>query len=158
MFYSNCSPVIFHIPVFSFLSFLFGRFDVAAIIIHHHRHRQRSDRCSALLTRRRRFRPSPSRLLVTSNSRCRLSSSSRHHQFLLWRVTTPSAQLVLGPAVIAAAVRDSTIKENWYIFSHSWCEDVYSLVLGSDRIDRLSPAARQCLPPMTQVHSFSSSG
>jgi hypothetical protein len=31
----------------------------------------------------------------------------------------------------AAAAVDSTCEENWYIFSHSWCEDVYSLVLGS---------------------------
>ena len=62
-----------------FLSlFLFGRFDVVAII-HHHRHRQRSDSIGHLSSLVVVFRPfSPPRLLVTSDSRCRLSSSSRH--------------------------------------------------------------------------------
>ena len=65
--------------IFFLSHFLFGRFDVVAIIIHHHRHRQRSDSIGHLSSLVVVFRPfSPPRLLVTSDSRCRLSSSSRH--------------------------------------------------------------------------------
>jgi len=41
--------------------------------------------------------------------------------------------------LLSAAARDSTLEENWYIFSHSWCEDVYSLVLGSLIITLIVP-------------------
>jgi hypothetical protein len=126
--------IIFFLLLFLFL---FGRFDVVAIIIHHHRHRQRSDRLSISHITRRRLRPSiPLPFSVARHIRLSMSIlffiASYIHSFFgeynSFRPTRPWTS-----CHHAAAARDSTCKGNWYIFTHSWCEDVYSLVLGSLR-------------------------
>jgi hypothetical protein len=147
---------------FLLFPFLFGRFDVVAIIIHHHRHRQWSDRLfishhssssSSFLS----FSSSVARHIQLSMSTLFFIASSIHSFFGEYNSFRPTRPWT--SCHHAAAARDSTLEENWYIFSHSWCEDVYSLVLGSLRHHSAHPVLPEChLCPMTQVHSFSSSG